>query len=67
MDLSALLSNLFYNLFIPGAVCAILWWLAGQFPDPFSRVGRWIIAFVAAFVCINFLLGLGGHPLIRIR
>lgn len=68
MDAS-LLMGVLIQIIVIGAVCGILWWLLGYLglPEPFAKVGRGVIAVVAAFFLINLLLGLSGSPIVKWR
>lgn len=54
-------------LIILGVIFGLLWWLVNYIalPEPFGKVLRVILAIAAVVVCINVLLSLAGHPLIR--
>ena len=65
---SSLLTLLVY-LVITGLIFWLVWWFIGYvgLPEPFNKVARVLIGLIALIVLINFLLGLGGTPLIRWR
>jgi hypothetical protein len=56
-------------LTIVGLVFWLLWWLVGYInpPEPFNKVIRVIIAVVGVLILLNFLLGLTGSPIVRLR
>jgi hypothetical protein len=66
---SGTLVGLLIWIIIIGSICGLLWWLVGfvGLPEPFNKVARIAIAIVAVLLLINFLLGLGGQPVVRIR
>jgi hypothetical protein len=58
-----------FVLIILGLVFWLLWWLIGYcgIPEPFNKVARVLLAVLAAFILIGFLLGLIGHPIVTIH
>lgn len=65
-SLSAIVSVVVY-LIIAGLIFWLLWWLISYIalPEPFAKVARVILAIAAVLVIIGVLLGLAGHPIIR--
>ncbi len=63
---AALLSALVY-LVICGLILYVLWWALGKIglPEPFNKIATVLLVLVTVVILINFLLGLGGTPLIR--
>jgi uncharacterized membrane protein YwzB len=63
---TALLSALVY-LVICGLILYVLWWGLGKIglPEPFNKIATVLLVLVTVVILINFLLGLGGSPLIR--
>lgn len=61
-----LLSALFW-LVIWGTVFWIAWWALGKIapPEPFAKIAQVLLVLGAAFMCINVLLTLAGHPIIK--
>lgn len=62
----AVVHSLIY-LIVLGLIFWLLWWLLSYIglPEPFAKVARVILAVAAVLVCINVLLSITGHPLIR--
>jgi len=54
-------------LIVLGVIFWLIWWLLSYIglPAPFDKVARVILALAAVVVCINVLLSIAGHPLIR--
>jgi hypothetical protein len=54
-------------LIVLGLIFWLLWWLVGYInpPEPFRKVAQVILAVAAVLVCINVLLSMAGHPLVR--
>lgn len=54
-------------LVVVGLIFWLLWWLISYIglPEPFAKVARVILAVAAVIICINFLLALAGHPLVK--
>lgn len=63
---SALLT-LLVTLVIAGLIAWLCWWFIGYvgLPEPFNKVARVIIGLAVLVFLINLLMGLGGHPFIR--
>jgi len=68
MDASSLV-HVFIELLIIGCVFWLLWWLVAYIapPEPFAKILRVVLAIVAVLLLINWLLGLGGAPMVRWR
>lgn len=63
MTSSPFLNSLLYLIGI-GLIFWIIWWVVGYLgiPEPFNKVIRVVLVVAAAIVCIDFLLGMMGHP-----
>lgn len=61
MNINALTQLLVY-FGLAACVFWMLWWVANQFPSPFSTVARVIIAIFAAVFLLNLLLPMMGQP-----
>lgn len=61
------LINLIIWIFIWGAIFGILWWLNDKLPLPeiVKKIVRIVIMVGGAFLLINALLTLIGHPIVR--
>ena len=61
------LGGLLIQLIVGGLVFWLLWWLIQYvaIPEPFNKVARVVLAVFAVLFCINLILALGGHPLIK--
>lgn len=61
------LINLIVWIFIWGAILGILWWLNEKlpFPEIVKKIVRIVIMVGGAFLLINALLTLIGHPIVR--
>ena len=62
----SVLSAVIYLIVI--ALCFwLVWWLVEYvgIPEPFHKIIKVIMAVAAVVICINVLMGLAGHPLIR--
>jgi len=61
MDIGTLL-HLVVQIIVVGAICWLIWWLIDYFglPEPFNKIGKGLVAVVAAIFLIQILLGLGG-------
>ncbi len=59
--------NLVITLLIVGLIFWLLHWLIGYvgIGEPFAKIARVILAVAAVLICINALLGLAGHPIIK--
>ncbi len=68
MITSSSLLTLFITLVIAGLIFWLVWWFIGYvgLPEPFNKVARVLIGLLVLIFLINLLLGLGGHPLVRI-
>jgi uncharacterized membrane protein len=68
MSLSGLLHFVVW-IAIVGGVFWLLWWLIGYIglPEPFNKVARVIVAIVCVVILINFLLGIVGQPIVKLR
>lgn len=60
------LLNALLWLAIWGSVLWIAYWALGKIapPEPFNRIAQIILVLAAAVLCINTLLGIGGHAFI---
>lgn len=58
--------NILFNVFILAIIASLVWWLAGQFPEP---IGKWvkIIACVLFIFVLLFWLtgGMDVYPFLR--
>jgi len=54
-------------LIVAGLVFWVIQWAINQIgiPEPFNKIVRVILVLLVAIVCINVLLSLAGHPLIK--
>lgn len=67
ISLSALASVLLYVVIV-GLVFWLLWWVVEQvgLPEPFHKIAKVLLVLISAFIVLNILLGLLGHPIIRV-
>lgn len=59
--------QLLISIVVVALICWLLWWLIGYMglPEPFDKVLRIIIAFLAVLFLINAILALAGESFIR--
>lgn len=55
-------------LIIIGLVFWLLWWLINYInpPEPFRKIANVVLAIAAVLVVISILLGIVGHPVLRL-
>ena len=65
IEAGTIFQGIFY-LIIIGICFWLFWWLIGYagLPEPFAKVAKIVLALLAVFILVNFLLGLVGTPII---
>ncbi len=63
----AAILNLLVWIMVVALICWLLWWLIGYMglPEPFDKVLRVIVGFLAVLFLINAILSLVGQSFIR--
>jgi hypothetical protein len=65
--------SIFVNLLVWLLIFGLLFWLvdvftrAGWLPDPLNKVSKVVLVVIVVLFLINFLLGVIGSPIIRLR